>query len=190
MSEHYNCHVCGPERKYCFYRNYSDLNKHFKQWHYLCMDDHCLQKNFVVFGTIKEMELHIAQVHSNAYDARLGKQQQKQMSAFNIQTITNFQFGGANDKEDDYKSSQRQEKPQRHKEDKIGRDFERQFLSQKKEVVKGISEHRDQSLDEPIDFRLFQSNANQAEHNERTMQYVQNQNMQKQMHNKKVINKK
>lgn len=43
--------------------NYNDLEIHFRQGHFLCEDENCLQEKFVVFQTEAEMKRHHAAKH-------------------------------------------------------------------------------------------------------------------------------
>nr|CAD1833732.1 unnamed protein product [Ananas comosus var. bracteatus] len=64
-TEHYTCHICQRQHpgQYDYYRNYDDLETHFRQGHFLCEDEACLAKKFVVFQTEAEMKRHNAIEH-------------------------------------------------------------------------------------------------------------------------------
>ncbi|PKA54712.1 hypothetical protein AXF42_Ash000547 [Apostasia shenzhenica] len=64
-TEHYTCHICQRQHpgQYDYYRNYDDLESHFRQEHFLCENDACLAKKFVVFQTEAEMKRHNAIEH-------------------------------------------------------------------------------------------------------------------------------
>lgn len=49
--EHITCNVCGPQHKYRYYKNYNNLETHFKMTHYICMEKDCLDKKFIAFKT-------------------------------------------------------------------------------------------------------------------------------------------
>ncbi|KAG1371408.1 E3 ubiquitin-protein ligase ZNF598 [Cocos nucifera] len=59
-TEHYTCHICQRQHpgQYDYYRNYDDLEMHFRQEHFLCENEACLAKKFVVFQTEAEMKRH------------------------------------------------------------------------------------------------------------------------------------
>ncbi|XP_010938163.1 uncharacterized protein [Elaeis guineensis] len=59
-TEHYTCHICQRQHpgQYDYYRNYDDLEMHFRQEHFLCENETCLAKKFVVFQTEAEMKRH------------------------------------------------------------------------------------------------------------------------------------
>ncbi|KAL8252900.1 hypothetical protein R6Q59_036593 [Mikania micrantha] len=64
-TEHFKCHICQRQNpgKFEYYRNYDDLEIHFRQEHFLCEDEACLSKKFVVFPSEAEMKRHNAQEH-------------------------------------------------------------------------------------------------------------------------------
>ncbi|KAI8531750.1 hypothetical protein RHMOL_Rhmol11G0159900 [Rhododendron molle] len=64
-TEHYTCHICQRQRpeQYDYYRNYDDLEIHFRREHFLCEDEACLAKKFIVFPNEPEMKRHNAMEH-------------------------------------------------------------------------------------------------------------------------------
>ncbi|KAL7583974.1 hypothetical protein Lser_V15G41497 [Lactuca serriola] len=64
-TEHYTCHICQRQNpgQYEYYKNYDDLEIHFRQEHHLCEDESCLSKKFVVFPSEAEMKRHNALEH-------------------------------------------------------------------------------------------------------------------------------
>ncbi|XP_071738384.1 uncharacterized protein [Rutidosis leptorrhynchoides] len=64
-TEHYHCFICKRQNpsKYEYYKNYDDLEIHFRQEHFLCEDETCLSKKFIVFVSEAEMKRHNAQEH-------------------------------------------------------------------------------------------------------------------------------
>ncbi|GLT96496.1 hypothetical protein SLE2022_141120 [Rubroshorea leprosula] len=46
-----------------YYRDYDDMEIHFRQEHFLCEDKDCLSKKFVVFSTNSELKRHTAMEH-------------------------------------------------------------------------------------------------------------------------------
>ncbi|KAL8224791.1 hypothetical protein R6Q57_017348 [Mikania cordata] len=64
-TEHFKCHICQRLNpgKYEYYKNYDDLEIHFRQEHFLCEDEACLWKKFIVFPSEAEMKVHNAQEH-------------------------------------------------------------------------------------------------------------------------------
>ncbi|GKV46401.1 hypothetical protein SLEP1_g53387 [Rubroshorea leprosula] len=69
-TEHYTCYICQTQHpeQYEYYRNYDDMELiepqiHFRLEHFLCEDEDCLSKKFVVFSTNSELKRHIAIEH-------------------------------------------------------------------------------------------------------------------------------
>ena len=60
---HMNCHLCGEKHKYIFYKDYKDLELHFQKTHYLCANEKCKNKCFVVFSTLEELHIHNYKEH-------------------------------------------------------------------------------------------------------------------------------
>ncbi|OIW13448.1 hypothetical protein TanjilG_05338 [Lupinus angustifolius] len=58
-TEHYTCHICQRQHpgQYEYYKNYDDLEIHFRQQHFLCEDEACLAKKFIVFQSEGEMKI-------------------------------------------------------------------------------------------------------------------------------------
>uniref|UniRef100_A0A803KN55 C2H2-type domain-containing protein n=1 Tax=Chenopodium quinoa TaxID=63459 RepID=A0A803KN55_CHEQI len=70
-TEHYTCHICERLRStestpFEYYKDYNDLENHFREAHFLCEDDTCLEKKFVVFSTIADMKHHSALEHGGS----------------------------------------------------------------------------------------------------------------------------
>ncbi|XP_062179340.1 E3 ubiquitin-protein ligase hel2-like [Phragmites australis] len=63
--EHYSCHICQRQHpgQYDYFRNYDDLELHFRKDHFLCEDEACLAKKFVVFQSEAELKRHNAMEH-------------------------------------------------------------------------------------------------------------------------------
>ncbi|OMO86222.1 hypothetical protein CCACVL1_09714 [Corchorus capsularis] len=49
--------------QYEYYRNYDEMEIHFRQEHHLCEDEACLAKKFIVFATESELKRHNAIEH-------------------------------------------------------------------------------------------------------------------------------
>ncbi|GLT88457.1 hypothetical protein SLE2022_064830 [Rubroshorea leprosula] len=64
-TEHYTCHICQRQHpgQYDYFRNYDDMEIHFRQEHFLCEEEDCLTKKFVVFSTNSELKRHTAMEH-------------------------------------------------------------------------------------------------------------------------------
>ncbi|CAD6202451.1 unnamed protein product [Miscanthus lutarioriparius] len=63
--EHYSCHICQRQHpgQYDYFRNYDDLEMHFRKDHFLCEDEGCLAKKFVFFPSEAELKRHNAMEH-------------------------------------------------------------------------------------------------------------------------------
>ncbi|XWS76707.1 hypothetical protein CRYUN_Cryun01aG0200800 [Craigia yunnanensis] len=59
-TEHYTCHICQRQHpgQYEYYKNYDDLELHFRRDHCLCEDEACLAKKFIVFQSEAELKRH------------------------------------------------------------------------------------------------------------------------------------
>ncbi|CAA6663625.1 unnamed protein product [Spirodela intermedia] len=64
-TEHYTCHICQRQHpgQYDYFRNYDDLEIHFRQEHHLCENEACLAKKFIVFSSDSELKRHNAVEH-------------------------------------------------------------------------------------------------------------------------------
>lgn len=63
--EHYSCHICQRQHSgQCdYFRNYDDLEAHFRSDHFFCEDRECLENKFVVFQSEAELKRHNAVEH-------------------------------------------------------------------------------------------------------------------------------
>ncbi|KAK4559485.1 hypothetical protein RGQ29_008637 [Quercus rubra] len=64
-TEHYTCHICQRQHPghYEYYKNYDDLEIHFRQEHFLCEDEACLAKKFIVYQSEADLKRHNALEH-------------------------------------------------------------------------------------------------------------------------------
>lgn len=65
---HERCHVCDRRnggRNPQYYLDYNALETHFKKDHYLCADQECLEKKFVVFDSEMDLKAHQLEAHPN-----------------------------------------------------------------------------------------------------------------------------
>ncbi|KAK9673333.1 hypothetical protein RND81_12G161200 [Saponaria officinalis] len=64
-TEHFTCHICTREHpeQYEYYKDYNDLEIHFRKAHFLCEDAECLDKKFIVFATETDIKRHAASEH-------------------------------------------------------------------------------------------------------------------------------
>lgn len=85
-TEHYTCHMCQRQHpgQYEYYKNYDDLEIHFRRDHFLCEDESCLAKKFVVFQSESELKRHNTLEHG-------GRMSRSQRSAA-LQIPTSFRY--------------------------------------------------------------------------------------------------
>lgn len=78
--KHERCHICDRQsshRKQEYYIDYTALEKHFANDHFMCLEQECLDKKFVVFGSQMDLKGHQIEDHPNGLskdirrDARL-----------------------------------------------------------------------------------------------------------------------
>ncbi|KAL2261660.1 hypothetical protein VTK26DRAFT_3675 [Humicola hyalothermophila] len=64
-NKHERCFICdrNDARQPHYYRDYNELEEHFKRDHFLCMDRECLEKKFVVFGSEMDLKAHQLSEH-------------------------------------------------------------------------------------------------------------------------------
>ena len=59
QSAHETCHLCRRAQpdKYTYYRDYAELEAHYRSAHHACLHPECLAKKFVVFNTPNELKI-------------------------------------------------------------------------------------------------------------------------------------
>ncbi|XP_044492863.1 E3 ubiquitin-protein ligase ZNF598-like [Mangifera indica] len=92
-TEHYTCHICQRQHpgQYEYYKNYDDLEIHFRRDHFLCEDEGCLAKKFVVFQSEAEMKRHNAIEHG-------GRMSRAKRNAA-LQIPTSFRYRRSNEQD-------------------------------------------------------------------------------------------
>ncbi|CAK7340454.1 unnamed protein product [Dovyalis caffra] len=90
-TEHFTCHICQRQHpgQYEYFNNYDNLEIHFGQEHFLCEDEACLGKKFIVFATESELKRHNAMEHG-------GRMSRSKRSAV-LQIPTSFRFRQINE---------------------------------------------------------------------------------------------
>ena len=66
--DHEKCHICERRNnlgQQQYYEDYDSLELHFRHDHFLCSDQECLDKKFVVFESEMDLKAHQLEVHSN-----------------------------------------------------------------------------------------------------------------------------
>lgn len=83
---HEKCHMCDRRNnsgQQQYYEDYDSLELHFRHDHFLCSDQECLDKKFVVFESEMDLKAHQLEVHSND----LSKDVRKDARRVNISTF-------------------------------------------------------------------------------------------------------
>ena len=88
--KHEKCHICDRRnqgRQQQYYLDYNSLEQHFRQDHFLCADQECLDKKFVVFESEMDLKAHQLDAHPNGLskDARRDARR-VDISAFDYRT--------------------------------------------------------------------------------------------------------
>ncbi|XP_074267562.1 uncharacterized protein LOC141590953 [Silene latifolia] len=89
--EHFTCHFCQrqhPER-YEYFKDYDDLENHFRHVHHLCEDEECLRKKFIAFQTAEDLKRHNALEHG-------GRMSRSKRNAV-LQIPTSFRYRSNNE---------------------------------------------------------------------------------------------
>ncbi|KAK0637561.1 E3 ubiquitin-protein ligase hel2 [Lasiodiplodia hormozganensis] len=86
--KHERCHICDRRnggRQPQYYVNYEALEVHFKKDHFVCPDQECLEKKFVVFESEMDLKAHQLEAHPNGLskDARRDARR-VDMAGFNL----------------------------------------------------------------------------------------------------------
>jgi hypothetical protein len=64
IKDHFSCHICDKNGiKYKYYRDYSDLEAHFRNEHFFCEDPMCILKKYVVFSNSIDYTAHLLSWH-------------------------------------------------------------------------------------------------------------------------------
>ncbi|KAL2186128.1 hypothetical protein L209DRAFT_710006 [Thermothelomyces heterothallicus CBS 203.75] len=67
-NKHERCFICDRHSSQPqYYLDYNELEKHFKEAHFLCLDRNCLEKKFVVFETALDLKAHQLEEHGDVY---------------------------------------------------------------------------------------------------------------------------
>lgn len=101
--KHERCHICdrrNPARQQQYYVNYDSLEQHFRKDHFLCADQECMDKKFVVFESAMDLKAHQLEAHPNGLtkDARRDARR-VDISAFDYRTPHQDNRGGRRDRE-------------------------------------------------------------------------------------------
>ncbi|XP_057517780.1 uncharacterized protein LOC130798697 [Amaranthus tricolor] len=90
-TEHFTCHICQRRNpgQYEYFKDYDDLETHFRHDHFLCEDEACLVKKFIVFQTEAELKRHNALEHG-------GRMSRSKRNAV-LQIPTSFRYRSGNE---------------------------------------------------------------------------------------------
>jgi hypothetical protein len=71
-ANHEECFLCrrAAPHRHIYYRDYPDLDNHFRQEHFPCENPTCLEQKFVVFLTEQELKIHTLKVHGESLPKR------------------------------------------------------------------------------------------------------------------------
>ena len=88
--KHEKCHICDRRnngRQQQYYVNYDSLEQHFRKAHFLCADQECLDKKFVVFESEMDLKAHQLEAHPNGLSKDARKDARRvDISAFDYRT--------------------------------------------------------------------------------------------------------
>eukprot|EP00890_Picochlorum_soloecismus_P004624 jgi/Picsp_1/5162/NSC_02525-R1_protein len=84
-STHEECFICkrAEPSSHVYYRDYAEMEGHFRTEHYLCEHPSCLEQKFVVFRTEQELKTHSAKEHSQDMSKAELKQARSLQVSFN-----------------------------------------------------------------------------------------------------------
>lgn len=101
--KHEKCHICdrrNPARQQQYYVDYDSLEQHFSKDHFLCADQECMDKKFIVFESEIDLKAHQLEAHPNGLskDARRDARR-VDISAFDYRTPHQDGRGGRRERE-------------------------------------------------------------------------------------------
>ncbi len=101
--KHEKCHICdrrNPARQQQYYVDYDSLEQHFRKDHFLCADQECMDKKFVVFESEMDLKAHQLEAHPNGLtkDARRDARR-VDISTFDYRSPHQDNRGGRRDRE-------------------------------------------------------------------------------------------
>jgi len=101
--KHEECFICKRnEVKDQYFRNYDALEQHFTHVHYPCNRSECLQRKFVVFGSLLDLKAHMVEEHGADMSARDKKAASRIQAEFEFEEVGGRRGrGGRRDRERD-----------------------------------------------------------------------------------------
>ena len=101
--KHEKCHICdrrNPAMRQQYYVDYDSLEQHFKKDHFLCADQECMDKKFVVFDSEMDLKAHQLEAHPNGLTKDARRDARKvDISTFDYRTPHQDNRGGRRDRE-------------------------------------------------------------------------------------------
>jgi len=88
--KHEKCFLCerrNPRGQAQYYVDYNSLAEHFKADHFMCADEECLEKKFVVFDSEIDLKAHMLESHPGGLTGNALKNARRV-------DMTNFDFSG------------------------------------------------------------------------------------------------
>ena len=96
--KHERCHICDRRsqgRQQQYFVDYNSLEQHFRKGHFLCSDQECMDKKFVVFESEMDLKAHQLETHPNGLSKDARKDARRvDMSAFDYRTPHQDSRGG------------------------------------------------------------------------------------------------
>jgi len=101
--KHERCHICdrrNPAGQQQYYVDYNSLEQHFSKDHFLCADQECMDKKFIVFESEMDLKAHQLEAHPNGLskDARRDARR-VDISGFDYRAPHQDSRGGRRDRE-------------------------------------------------------------------------------------------
>ncbi|KZT71337.1 hypothetical protein DAEQUDRAFT_724287 [Daedalea quercina L-15889] len=86
--KHEECFICKRnEVRDQYFRNYDTLEQHFTHAHFPCNRPECLQRKFVVFGTVLDLKAHMVEEHGADMSARDKKAASRVQAEFEFEEV-------------------------------------------------------------------------------------------------------
>lgn len=113
--KHERCHICdrrSPQQAQQYYINYDALAVHFTKEHFMCADEECHEKKFVVFENEVDLKAHLLEVHPNGLSKNARRDARRiDISAFASDDRHAQDRGGGRRRRNDGRGQQEREEP-------------------------------------------------------------------------------
>jgi hypothetical protein len=91
-TEHFTCFICEQNGvRFQYYREYANVEDHFRQQHFLCEHPECLAKKFIVFPDQLGLNAHNLGVHKQQFDKGQRRNMKKVEVNFTVNGSTSQQ---------------------------------------------------------------------------------------------------